>query len=557
MTGVSNSVARWRAVALAAALLVLDGSLSFSNIWPTPAVRWQGELSVELAVCLFVMAVIGHRHGPPSRAVMRGVAALWVLLVIGRYADVTAPALYGRGINPYWDLRHVSAVAAMLARAASSWLVFLVICAAVLIPLVLYAVLRWALGCVSDSMRGTRERRTLGWLAGLAVVLFAGQRLSDRVPGVPTFTTPVTQTYARQARLLVRELTASRDRTLGPGPSFDADLARVKGADVFLFFIESYGAVSYDRPEFVERLAASRAQLEADILSTGRDVVSAFVESPTFGGNSWLAHISLLTGIEVRDEDTNVLLMAQKRDTLATAFARRGYRTVAIMPGLQSSWPEGVFYGFGDIYSAERLDYRGPPIGWWTIPDQFAMARMDAMEVAPVSRAPLFAFFPTTGTHTPFRPTAPYQPDWARMLTDRPYDDAVVDRLWAQQPDWLNLGPSYVQALSATYVSLGGYLRLRADRDFVMILIGDHQPPAAVSGVGARWDVPVHVIASRTQVLEPLLAHGFLGGLTPRSPAVARMHELLPLLLDAFGGRERTTARAGTTPALRFTERLH
>ena len=44
--------------------------------------------------------------------------------------------------------------------------------------------------------------------------------------------------------------------------------------------------------------------------------MSAFVESPTFGGSSWLAHISLLSGVEIRDEDTNVLLMSAKRDTL-------------------------------------------------------------------------------------------------------------------------------------------------------------------------------------------------------------------------------------------------
>jgi hypothetical protein len=524
---------RW--IALAAALLLLDASVTFSNIWPTPAVSWEGQLSIEFAVCLFVMAVTSRRFGPPSRAVVRAVTALWVLLVIGRYAEVTAPALYGREINLYWDVRHVSAVAAMLARAASSWLVLVAIGIAVLVPVLLYAALGWALSRVGDSMGRASERRLLGLLGAFAALVFIGQRLDDRVPRVPVFSTPVTETYSRQARLLASELTARRARTIGPGPSFDSDLARVNGADVFLCFIESYGAVSYDRPEFVERLAASRSQLETDIHRTGREVVSAYVESPTFGGNSWLAHISLLTGIEVRDEDTNVLLMAQKRGTLATWFARHGYRTVAIMPGLQSSWPEGVFYGFNDIYSAERLDYRGPAIGWWTIPDQFAMARMDAAEVVPRPRAPLFAFFPTTGTHTPFRPIAPYQPDWARMLTDHPYDDADLDRVYSQQPDWLNLGPSYVQALSSTYTSLGGYLRLRADRDMVMILIGDHQPPAAVSGKGARWDVPVHVIASRTAVLERLLAHGFRRGLTPTSPAVAHMHALLPVLLDAFG----------------------
>ena len=144
-------------------------------------------------------------------------------------------------------------------------------------------------------------------------------------------------------------------------------------------------------------------------------MVSAFVESTTFGGESWLAHISLLSGTEVRDEDTNVRLMAQQRDTMVTAFSRQGYRTVAIMPGLQRAWPEGSFYGFDEIYGAVQLAYKGPPFGWWDITDQFALARMDALEIAPRPRSPVFVFFPTISTHTPFTPTPPYQPDWTRI----------------------------------------------------------------------------------------------------------------------------------------------
>ena len=37
--------------------------------------------------------------------------------------------------------------------------------------------------------------------------------------------------------------------------------------------------------------------------------MSGFVTSPTFGGNSWLAHLSLLSGIEVRDPRRYALLM--------------------------------------------------------------------------------------------------------------------------------------------------------------------------------------------------------------------------------------------------------
>jgi hypothetical protein len=41
---------------------------------------------------------------------------------------------------------------------------------------------------------------------------------------------------------------------------------------------------------------------------------------------------------------------------------------------------QGAFYGFEEIYDLSRLDYHGPPFGWWDITDQFALARMDALE---------------------------------------------------------------------------------------------------------------------------------------------------------------------------------
>ena len=120
----------------------------------------------------------------------------------------------------------------------------------------------------------------------------------------------------------------------------NSDLSLVKGADVFLFFIEAYGAISYERPEFAARLAADRARLEAAIHDTNRDVVSAYVESPTFGGSSWLAHITLLSGVDIRSHDANALLMTEKRDTLVTDVqtarlpdGRRHARFVAELAG--------------------------------------------------------------------------------------------------------------------------------------------------------------------------------------------------------------------------------
>ena len=217
-------------------------------------------------------------------------------------------------------------------------------------------------------------------------------------------------------------------------------------------------------------------------------------------------------------------------------FGRGGYRTVAIMPGMLVAWPEGAFYGFEQIYDHDGLGYLGPQFGWWDINDQYALARVDALEIEPARDQPAFVFFTTISTHTPFVPAPPYQPDWNRVLTTDPYDADALDHAWSAWPDWTNLGPSYLEAFDYALRNIGGYLRLRADRDLVVVLVGDHQPPALVSGEGASWDVPVHVIASRPAVLDRLKErHQFTDTLHPGERTVARMDTLLPILLDAFG----------------------
>ncbi|MBI4888545.1 MAG: hypothetical protein HY824_15725 [Acidobacteria bacterium] len=517
-------------MATTAALILLNALLTFENIWPTPAIRWTSALSIELAAGVLLLSV-AHRR---ARALARRVLApLWVVLVAGHYLDVTAPGLYGREFNLYWDSRHLGNGAAMLARAAPWWLVAAAAAGAAVMVAVVYGLARFAFHQVATSVEHRRGRLALASLAASVVLLFAGQRLAGLVPGV-AFASPVVPAYARQVRFALAMMgPAPAAPALGPSPAFDTGLRGISGADVLVIFVESYGAVTYQTPAISAGLAASRAELEAAVHQTGRDVVSAYVESPTFGGSSWLAHLSLLSGVEVRDQYAYSSLMASSRETLVTNFARRGYRTVALMPGMRQAWPEGAFYGFDAIADREHLAYRGPEFGWWAVPDQYAFARLDAVERRPRSRAPLFVVFPTSTTHAPFGPVPPYQPSWARVLTEHAFDDAEVARAMAVSPDLTNLRPSYVRAMAYEYTALAGYLREQAD-DPVLVVIGDHQPPAAVSGKGAPWDVPVHVIGGRRHVLDRLREAGFRQGLEPQSPAIGRMHQLTPLLLDAF-----------------------
>ena len=522
---------------LAAALLILDASLTFQSLWPTPAVRWTGELSIEVAAGLLI-AIAATLFGVSltSRRAIRWMAIVWIVLVIGRYGDVTAQALYGRDINLYWDLRFIPDVASMLARAMPWWLIAAAVVGTALVIALLYVVIRWALASVVAAIQAPIVRGVLGAAAMVIVAMFAVEYPQNLDAHERRFPTPITTTYYRQALLTVDALRGGR--SVPASPPMNSDFSRAQGADVILLFIESYGAVTFDRPEFAAGLENARHTLGEAIRGTGRESVSAFVESPTFGGESWLAHISLMSGVEVRDPHTNAVLMTQHRDTVGNAFSRHGYRTIANMPGLWWDWPEGSFYGFHDIYGALRLDYRGPQFGWFTLTDQFALARIDAMEIAPQPRQPLFIFFPTVSTHAPFTPTPPYQPDWSRMLDERPYDAADLDRSFEELPDWMNLGPGYVKAVDYTLRTVAGYLRLRGDRDLVMIVIGDHQPAAAVSGERAPWDVPVHIIASRPELLARLRGSGFVDGLTPKRPILGKMHELLPILLKAFGEPE-------------------
>jgi hypothetical protein len=524
----NNSLRGW--LALGAAILLLNASLSFQNLWPTPAIQWRGTLSLEFAVTLLLLAFVRLRT-----VWIRILSIVWVLLVFGRYADVTAPALYGRDINLYWDARFMPDVAAMIVRVAPFWLIALIVIVAVLAVAAIYLIVAWGFGRIAAARQNAVQRFAIGLVASAMLTWAAVQFFGTYIPKKPEFTRTVIPTYARQLRLAIGGITSTTK--VGPSPAMNADLSLVQGADVLLIFMESYGAVTFDRPELARQLAPARAEFESAVHASGRQLVSAFVESTTFGGSSWLAHISLLSGVEVRDHETNAALMHEKRDTLATVFQRRGYRTIALMPGLKLPWPEGSFYGFDQTYNAERIDYPGPEFGWFDVPDQYSLAWLDDAELAKGGRRPVFLFFPTLSTHFPFSPTPPYQPDWARMLSPKQYDVPELVQAYSDELDWVDFQPAYVKAMAYSYAVLAGYLRLTEGRDQVLILVGDHQPPSAVTGEGQPWDVPVHVIASRAAVLERLKDRGFTPHLTPARTPVARMDRLLPILLDSFGGR--------------------
>ena len=540
---------------LVVALLLLNAAVTFHNVWPTLWITTRHEFSIEIAVLVLLLAAYSEIFGPPRRWLMACLTVPLLAMCIGRYAEVTAPALYGRPVNVYWDAQHLPKVAAMLAEVASPWLLAVgALGLIVLLGALIYG-LHWSLARVWDGLGAAATRRALGAFAASLVALYAVSWALESSPRY-WFSLPVTATYGQQAAFLVEALVDGAQRSVPVEPLAQSDLQGVAGADVLLIFLESYGATAYDDPAISQVVGPSRAALQTAAATTGRRVVSAFVESPTFGGASWLAHSTLMSGVEVKDTGMYNLLLTQSRETLPKRFADSGYRAIAWMPGLRNAWPEGQFYGFDAIYGERELDYRGPDFGWWRIPDQYALAKLDATELGRAARAPLFVFFSTINTHVPFRPTPPLQPTWSRLLTEEPYDAPATAASLARQPEWTNLGPAYAETLAYTFAYFASYLQERPDADFVMVLVGDHQPAASVSGQGARWEVPVHVITARDGVQDALLEAGFTPGieLAAAGQPIGGMRALTTLLLRAFdssGSLPLTTPGYGSAESAR------
>jgi hypothetical protein len=529
-----RSLRDWAGLALA--LFVLNFALTFHNVWPTPWITTRHELSIEIAILLLGLAFYSRFAGTVGPRALTVIALALTVMTIGRYAEVTAPALYGRPVNIYWDAQYLPHVAAMLVEVANPLLVVALSVGGALLLIGVFIALRSALARVNAGFAAPGQRRALGVLAGLALVVYALGHTSLPLQTLRLFSLPVTHTYWQQAEFLAAALSETASAAMLPAeePLGDFALPRLAGADVVVQFVESYGATAYDVPAVAAAIAPSRAELAATLAATNRRVVSAFVESPTFGGASWLAHSSFMTGLDVRHSAVYDLLLTQRRATLPSRLAAQGYRPVALMPGLKSEWPEGAFYGFATIYGARALDYRGTEFGWWRIPDQFALARLAELEIEPADRRPLFVFFPTISTHMPFRPVPPYQPDWSRIVSQHPFDAAAVDASLARLPEWTNMQPAYAETLAYTFTYLSGFLRAHAGTNFLWIILGDHQPASSVSGLNARWDVPVHVVSSDGALIDNLLAAGFTEGLTPAADPLGPMHALPAALLNAL-----------------------
>jgi hypothetical protein len=464
---------------------------------------------VVLLLVLLVLGFVGQLRWTLRPWLRWGLAVAIVLLALLQLVSAAVAQILDRALDLYFDFYHVPNLLALYLDAAG-WRGGLVLAAAALGVVLLLWLSERALAAIERAMA-----RPLTAVASLAIG-FAGLSLIA-LPFAQPIDSAAANVAGAQAIAAWRAFVVLHGFDTRYAAALDAPeppagkLPGLKGKDVYLIFIESYGTVGLDDPGYRRVLDPALADFAATAQGAGYTLLSSRLVSPVFGGGSWLAHGTLASGIKL-DQIANELLLNGRRLTLPRYLAAAGYRTVEVMPGIKKPDPEAAFWGFDQHYFDADLGYAGPPFGWFNIPDQFTLKQFAAHELTP-GHAPLFAQIVLVSSHTPFAPVPPYLADWSDV---GPYNN-VPDDVWKRvygPPDWNNLDQPYLDSISYDLKALGAWLK-GLDRDALVIMLGDHQPPEITRVAGQPWTVPVYVLSRDAELVQPFAALGYTPGDTP------------------------------------------
>ena len=427
---------------------------------------------------------------PAPRARRDGGRVLSVLLLV-TILDLGFFTAFDRPFRPVDDSGYLGIGIETLRDGAGRSYADLVVAGAALLGAVLLAIPVLALLRVTRVAADHRPviLRAAAVLGVLWVVL--------RVAGAPVASSSAASLAVREVHLvrtgladravLARQIAHDRFRAT-PG---DRLLTGLRGKDVLLVFVESYGRVAVQGSSFspgVDAVAASRHRRSC--APPGFSARSAFLTSPTFGGMSWLAHSTLQSGLWVDGQQRYDELVASDRLTLTAAFGDAGWRTVSDMPGQ----PPGVAAGL-DVLRLRpvlrppqrrlpRSRRSAPP----PMPDQYTLAALQRRELAPRDRAPVMAEIDLVSSHAPWTRIAPPDRRGTRSATARSSTGCPP----AGRPRRCRLSATphgrgaYGQSIEYSLSTLVSFVRRYGDDNTVLVVLGDHQPATTVSGHGAE-----------------------------------------------------------------------
>ena len=547
----ADAAAQWGRLRSAVATVLAAGIVWAVLAAPDRLFQVRPEAFVRIPVeglLLAVLALMLPRRAGRVLAVPAGLLVATVAIL--RVLDLGFRDAVSRPFNPVVDWRLLDSAGVVLGDSVGTGWAVVAVVGAALLAVAAVAVMTWS---VVRLFRVTaRHRAASGGTVGALAVLWSVCAVlgAQLVPGVPVASVSAGDLAAQQvggAYANLRDLPVFRAELAAADPWGGVPpeelLTGLRGKDVVLVFVESYGRVALEGSPHTADVRDLLGRSTQELRDAGFGSRSAFLTSPTFGGISWLAHATLQSGLWVDSQQRHDQLFGSDRSALSSLFARAGWRTVADVPSNRDSWPEGeAFYELDRAYGRYDVGYAGPKFIFAAMPDQYTLAAFERLELAG-PHPPVMAELDLISSHQPWTPL-PRLVDWADVGDGSVFDGMPAE---GQTPAELFGDDERTRDLYSTSIrySLSAVLSWittyhRDDDDLVVVLLGDHQPAEVVSGPSASHDVPISVLAGDPGVLDAIASWGWDDGLLP-SPAAPVWR------MDAF--RDRFLAAYGPPPA--------
>jgi phosphatidylglycerophosphate synthase len=542
---VGISIATLAVVVVWFALLAPDRSWQFS---PAAFVRIPLEALVLVALALVLPPW-------PRRIVATVAGILLSLLAFDKILNIAMYEEVDRAFNPLSDWSSVRPAAGVVRDAIGTTLTNVVF-VAIWIGIVLLA---GAITAATIHVTAVVARHRRGAVRGLVALtavwgLSAGLSL-QLTAGSPVASTSATGLAVSQARAYRAALSDPRrfeQATRAPDPESTVPasnlLTGLRGKDVVIAFVESYGQVAVQGSSFSPAIDSVLHQQNGKLTSAGWSTRSAWLTSPTFGGISWLAHSTLQSGLWVDSNQRYGELLDSQRFTLSDAFRKAGWHTVADDPSDNTTWiPGTTFYHYEDLFNKLNVGYAGPRFSYSSMPDQYTLSAFQRHELAP-GHKPVMAEIDLTSSHIPWAPL-PHMVPWNKVgdgsvFDPQPAESETSAQVWRSNN---TVKQFYGQSIRYTLTALTSWVTELNDPNLVFIVLGDHQPHTAVTGPGATHQVPISIITRAPSVLRQMSSWHWQDGLLPAPSApVKPMDAFRNQLLNTFSGKTPATVE-GTT----------
>jgi len=528
--------------------VVLVAPDRFFQLTPAAFARIPVEGLVLVAIALVLPAW-------PRRIVAAVAGILFALLTLVKILNIVFFVEIGRAFNPVFGWIDIGPAIGVVRDAIGPTRTNIAL-AALWLGLILLVGAITAATIHIATVAARHRRATVRGLAALTAVwaLCAGLSL-QLVPGSPVASTSAARLAVAQVRatqIALRDQRRFEQTIHSPDPEASVPasdlLTGLRGKDVIIAFVESYGQVAVQGTTFSPGVDAVLRRGTASLARAGWSARSAWLTSPSFGGISQLAHSTLQTGLWVDTEQRHAELIASRRFTLSDAFDKAGWRTVSDSPEDDYTWPPGTsFYHYDKLYDRRNVRYHGPAFSYASMPDQYTLAAFQRLELGP-GHKPVMAEIDLVSSHTPWAPLPTMVP-WNKVGNGSIFDPMPA-RSESALTVWRNASTVrqfFGRSIQYSLEALTSWVTELNDPNLVLILLGDEQPAGPISRPGASHEVPISIVARDPSVFRQIASWHWQDGLLPGDSApLEPMDAFRNQFLDAFGTPSSQTAAHGT-----------